>query len=212
MKRKFSTTQQRELFAQGLYGCQTCGEIKPVEDFGKDARKARYITAACKLCGNKAWSKRAKANPEKRREALRKWRERNPEKVREYDRKWLNANPEKRREVLRKWCEKNPEKVRAYNHKRWEKNPEKAIERAFKWKKANPEKYREIQRRRVDKVADGYVIGNLVRKTKLSPEELRQIPELIMLKRIEILSKRKIKSHGKSAKTTEQQGSVQHAE
>ena len=52
-------------------------------------------------------------DPEKQREANRKWREANPEKAREANRRWREANPEKSREQSRRWREANLEKARA---------------------------------------------------------------------------------------------------
>jgi hypothetical protein len=51
-------------------------------------------------------------DPEKQREADRRWRAANPEKAREANRKWREANPEKAREANRRWREANPEKCR----------------------------------------------------------------------------------------------------
>ena len=51
-------------------------------------------------------------DPEKQREADRRWREANPEKAREVNRRWRAANPEKQREATRRWHEANPEKGR----------------------------------------------------------------------------------------------------
>ena len=44
-------------------------------------------------------------DPEKQREADRRWRETNPEKAREARRRWREANPEKQREATRRWHE-----------------------------------------------------------------------------------------------------------
>ena len=48
-------------------------------------------------------------DPEKQREADRRWREANLEKAREANRRWREANPEK----ARRWREANLEKARA---------------------------------------------------------------------------------------------------
>jgi hypothetical protein len=48
-------------------------------------------------------------DPEKQREADRRWREANPEKAREVNRRWRAANPEKQREATRRWHEATAE-------------------------------------------------------------------------------------------------------
>src|SRR3984957_3049773 len=65
-------------------------------------------------------------NPEKQREADRRWREANPEKVRETSRKWREASPERQREATRRWHEANPEKGREQSRRWREANLERA--------------------------------------------------------------------------------------
>ena len=71
-------------------------------------------------------------DPEKQREADRRWREANPEKVREAHRRWREANPEKQREATRRWHEANPEKGREQIRRWREANLERArVEDAY---------------------------------------------------------------------------------
>jgi hypothetical protein len=85
-------------------------------------------------------------DPEKQREADRRWRVANTEKTREANRRWREANPEKQREATRRWHEANPEKGREQSRRWREANLEKAREanreRVRKWREANPEKKR----------------------------------------------------------------------
>ena len=124
--------------------CKRCGELKPLESFYKDKKKADGHFGSCKACMNslnKAW---LKANPEKARAALRMRRLAHPEKHRAADRKWRLANPEKVRAAYRAWSKANPEKARS----KWEKaHPEKARAAERKRRLAHPEKFRARERK-----------------------------------------------------------------
>jgi len=78
-------------------------------------------------------------DPEKQREADRRWREANPEKVREANRRWREANPEKQREATRRWHEANPEYGRKQSRRWREANLEKARAREAAYRAANRE-------------------------------------------------------------------------
>ena len=78
-------------------------------------------------------------DPEKQREADRRWREANPEKVREANRRWREANPEKQREATRRWHEANPEYGRKQSRRWREANLEKARVREVAYRAANRE-------------------------------------------------------------------------
>jgi len=86
-------------------------------------------------------------NPEKKREANRKYRTENPEKAHETARKSYAKNREKRLKANRKYRAENPEKAhetaRKASAKYYAENREKARECARKYRAANPEQIRE---------------------------------------------------------------------
>jgi len=86
-------------------------------------------------------------DPEKQREANRKWNAVNLEKERERKRKWAAANAEKIKEANRKYEAANPEKVRETKEKWRAANREKAREASRKWEAENREKVRETKRK-----------------------------------------------------------------
>ena len=86
-------------------------------------------------------------DPEKQREANRKWNAVNLEKERERKRKWAAANPEKIKEANRKNEAANPERVREAKEKWRAANREKAREASRKWEAENREKVRETKRK-----------------------------------------------------------------
>jgi Recombination endonuclease VII len=75
-----------------------------------------------------------------------------PEKHREATRKWYVANREKKCEAARKRYAANPEKYRVASRKYRTENPEKSREAqreaTRKWRAENPEKHREAKRKR----------------------------------------------------------------
>lgn len=92
--------------------CKTCGEVKPLDQFGKDKRGDRGLRSSCRVCfaqTQRAW--RA-ANPEKVRASQDKWRTENPEKVRTSQVKWLASNTEKLKLAQQNWYRKNAVKVK----------------------------------------------------------------------------------------------------
>jgi hypothetical protein len=96
-------------------------------------------------------------NKEKKRLAIKKWRENNSERNKTNSKAWYEKNKEKELERSKKWRENNPEKVKEnsinwnennpeYGKKYRAKNKEKEIERVNIWRENNPEKVNESQR------------------------------------------------------------------
>jgi hypothetical protein len=86
-------------------------------------------------------------DPEKAREASRRWRAAHLEAVRQHDRERYAADPEKKNELVRRYRQANPEKRRE-RERRWRAaNPEKASGGWRRWRAADPEKAREYQHR-----------------------------------------------------------------
>lgn len=122
--------------------CCTCKKVKAHTEFGKQSKSKHGIRTKCNQCrqeyrdsGEAAKGKREarKRNPEKYREAARRWKAANPEKVKEMkrnsdrvcrervnesSRKWRKENPEKRKEIQRKYRANNLDKLNAAWHKR----------------------------------------------------------------------------------------------
>ena len=68
--------------------CNTCGEVKALADFAKDASKKDGIRGRCKVCQRDYWSswKKLSGNTEKSREAVRRSRIKNIDQRTDYAR------------------------------------------------------------------------------------------------------------------------------
>ena len=108
--------------------CSKCAEVKPLDDFWKNATKKDGRQMYCKSClavRNQLWREsnpertrenantRYADNPGPRREQLYAWRKENPGKVRNAERKWRKENPEYMREVDRARYKANPQRTRS---------------------------------------------------------------------------------------------------
>ncbi len=128
--------------------CSRCGLSEPEVGFRDQPGKQ---CKACLLKASNAWRdanrervlalqrKRYAANPQKGRDAIRKYRADNPEKVKaaRFIAWW--KNPEASRKYLRDWQAKNRKKVSAY-HLKWARaNPKKANATVARWHKRHPE-------------------------------------------------------------------------
>jgi len=88
--------------------CSRCGVEKSVDKFVKRSALKSGIAAQCKECqvkGVMVWHNR---NPEKRKEACRKWREAHKDYIKESRGKW--SKTEKCKEGKKRWRIENPEK------------------------------------------------------------------------------------------------------
>jgi hypothetical protein len=79
--------------------CRDCGEVKPLDEFYKDSRKADGKTTRCKECckkSNNAYSaKRRAENPEWNKEYLAQWRLDHLERYPIYRQTWREANEQR---------------------------------------------------------------------------------------------------------------------
>ena len=64
--------------------CKSCGEVKPVEEFGKHQRFKDKLNSKCKECYNLYQKKWREENPEKQAQILRKYYDRNTEQIKDY--------------------------------------------------------------------------------------------------------------------------------
>lgn len=101
--------------------CPVCGK-----DVVGPTYKVYCSGGCCKVAMRKLRAERYKANSEKCKESVKRWKKANPEKVREYRRKYYDANLEHVREKNKKWNKANPEKVKGIKKKWQQANREKA--------------------------------------------------------------------------------------
>ena len=76
-KLKFKPQEQKELMKNNKFGCNTCGEIKLIEE------KVKGVAKSCKSCRNKQGNEWRRKNPEKSLNISRAYRQRNLEACRE---------------------------------------------------------------------------------------------------------------------------------
>ena len=95
--------------------CTRCGEVKPLDEFGRDRHQADGHQSQCKPCATAKLREWRAANPDKAREIERRRRARHPEKTREAQRRWRAANPNRVRELNRRWQKANLGKVAQSN-------------------------------------------------------------------------------------------------
>ena len=97
--------------------CKSCGIIKPIEEFTRDAKSPDGKRYSCRVCRSKETCL---------------YQKKNSQKVNAKNRAWRRANPEKAKEAVLRWQKDNPEKVNA---------------KSYAWRRANPGKCRAIQKR-----------------------------------------------------------------
>lgn len=126
--------------------CSKCGEEKSFDNYSPHPRGRHGLQARCKACGAAANTARYHANIEVERERARvrsaAYSAANPEKVREAKRRWASGNREKDNASKRKWDRKNPEAKAAANQKWVEENRDRHNEKGKAWKKHNPDAMR----------------------------------------------------------------------
>jgi 5-methylcytosine-specific restriction endonuclease McrA len=87
--------------------CGTCGEHKPIEEFANDKRRKSGKGSECKVCVRRRSREWQLANPERKLQQNRLYKQRHPEKIAaakraRYDR-LMAENPEHVRAIRRKW-------------------------------------------------------------------------------------------------------------
>lgn len=68
------------------------------------------------------------ADPERKKESGKKWREENKDRLREYNKKYREDNKELKKDYKKKYREENKDKIREYFKKWYEKNKDKVRE------------------------------------------------------------------------------------
>ncbi|EMT38135.1 HNH endonuclease [Thermoanaerobacter thermohydrosulfuricus WC1] len=123
--------------------CTRCGEVKPLNCFGKDKSSKDGYTRWCKECRKEYY--RATAEQNKRR--AREWYYANLERAKESRRRWRQANREKDLANKKAWYYANREKVLERNRQWRESNKERKKERDKKYYLVNKDRIRELQRK-----------------------------------------------------------------
>lgn len=165
--------------------CSKCGEVKALSEFYKNC-------SPCKNCKDLHVAAYRKANPEKAAARNANWRKANPEKVAAAQaayRKKKPENPEKAAARKAAWRKANPE------------NPKERNDRNSAWRKKNPEKLA------ANRSAYGFV-----ERAELRPSYVARMlqipvsqltPELLELKREQLLFKRLARDLTQAAKADE---------
>lgn len=125
-----------------LYPCSDCSTLREISAFYLDKRRNQPRNI-CRQCTNKRAMEWKRANPEKARASVRRYRLAHPEKIKAKTQQWQQDNPEKVRASLENWKARNKRK-RVENRDAWRKET-----RTFmgKFRAAHPE-YREKERQR----------------------------------------------------------------
>lgn len=117
-------------------------------------RKAEYI----ERYGKEAWEEERK----KRNAVQARYRENNPEKCREAAKRYYANNAEHYREKSNNWRKNNPEKTRESRKKSYTKNADKRRKESKEWRTNHPEEYK-LRKRNYEKTQKGKA-GKLVMK------------------------------------------------
>ena len=143
--------------------CTTCGQTKPVSEFGPRGGGERGIRARCKECTRIHFREYRAAHPDRSKAATAKWYAANTESALAYSAKYRAENPDKRRAACARWKRENPEMVRAdsakyrathreeirlYAARYRAENLDSVKDRDARWKTENPEKRRAAESRR----------------------------------------------------------------
>lgn len=181
--------------------CNKCGEIKLIEEFTKNFRRAYGYTNTCKICHNKILVEYNKTD--KRKTQRKEYRRANIGKLKEVHKKYYYENSEKIKAKTRKWENENKDRVTA-RHKEYiishaeelsVKHKLYRIKNAdiIKGKKTiyyQTEHYKNVKKRQLQRLPTHYVISVLSDITGVDKDVIRQYPELIEAKRIQMKLKK----------------------
>ncbi len=148
--------------------CSKCKELLSIDSFYKSKTNNNfYFRSSCKVCHSKVTNSKenlSKRDKNKKKLIAKKWIENNKEQKSLIDKKYRLNNLEKVNNKIKNWIKNNKEKVRIY------KNNEQ-------------KNYRE-------KLNNTYIISLLVKRSIIKHDTIKQYPELIEAKRLQILTKR----------------------
>lgn len=92
--------------------CQKCKEEKPAECFYRRSKSPDGLQDRCKACQHKDSAARAKKNPQKHAEAVRKWQDKNPGKLRDATLRWWRKNKDRWNAYVRECQTRGREELR----------------------------------------------------------------------------------------------------
>ena len=178
----------------------------------------------CKVCYNRYAVEWRRGNPQKVKDYNVMYRSDNIDTLREYSRQYYSEHKEKRKEYMDKWRPENKEWLREYEKlyrekcieedpefykkrsarrkeinpkwwiERYDKNRDKMIACAAKFRNNNRDKLRDRDRYSIEQLTDQYIIGRIYRVTGFPFSKIKQHPELIELKREQLLAHRLYKT------------------
>lgn len=117
-----------------------------------------------------------------------------------------HRNPEKQREYSKKYCQRDEikQKIKERQKTYRENNREKTKDLCSKWRKANSEKNRESQKRHYNKtiknISNSYC-DRMLKQRGYTKEQIEQNPELLDIKKIQIIVHRAKKIKPKNNET-----------
>lgn len=144
--------------------CKKCTETKSFEQFPKQARNRDGLSGTCRDCENAnrlAWSK---ANPEKRKATLDRYKEAHPDSIKNSKIKYYDSNRDLIIDKSKKWKLDNPQKVSESGARRYAKNKERILAMNKKWNAENPEKmkvYCHTRRARIRGAGGSYSVDQI---------------------------------------------------
>lgn len=100
--------------------CYKCSREFPrtTDFFYRNKTKWDGLATECQECNRKSVLRRARENPEKRRPADARYREKHRDQERQRIMRWAEENPDKVREKSARWAKENRDKRRANEHRR----------------------------------------------------------------------------------------------
>lgn len=128
--------------------CSKCREEKSMDMFHNSSTNKDGKQRTCKQCRSnysKAW---AKANPEKKRERDRKYRENNPEWVKNYYSKYYEENRDKQLAYSKQFQQDNKEHFQAYRAAYYEANKERMSAYQAEYRANNKDKHAQSEAKR----------------------------------------------------------------
>lgn len=89
--------------------CSSCKEVKPVDEFYKDASRKDGLSTTCKKCHAKSVKKWEMNNAARFKEMNNNWKKAHKKQRAAESKKWAKAHPEYRQEVGKLWRANHPD-------------------------------------------------------------------------------------------------------
>jgi hypothetical protein len=170
--------------------CKKCGETKPIEEFYLQPGNKNGYNSECKSCKKIYKADYYRKNIKLIKSKHRIYSQSHKQEKIDYRREWLKNNPEKAKLMSKKSHERNRENILAYLRIYQKTHKNKLNEKSKLWARNHPNKEKIKHQRYVKSLCDGYIIEQLFRNTGLLKSKIKEHPELIEVKRIQIKLKR----------------------